>query len=389
MARKRRTFDVSGSLDGGDAQGEKFDLIVPVFRDHVEILPPEESAPPALPQKPRDVIDPRKLSPEAAAFVGASKSPETLRVYGYHWRVFHRWMVARGKRALPSDPHDVASYVADRALKGVTPAEDEIAGHEPWGTSTINQALAAIGLMHEMRGFDSPRSKRVVKAAWSGIRRTKGARPERKEALKVDVLVSIARAYDVTNLRDLRNKSILLLGWSAALRRGELAALEVGDLRREARGFRVDLQRHFSGGHVLPGTKTNPSGEDEETIAISMGENHATCPVLSTEAWLEAAKIESGPLYRAVSSRGKVSSEGITPQTVATTLKDACERLGLDPRGFSGHSLRAGLATSAAMAGRAPWSIQKKTRHKSLDMLMRYIRDAEIFGDDAGKGLGL
>lgn len=366
------------------------------------LLPVPASPPPAsvASVRPKDMpLQVEKLSPEARAFLGASRAPATIEAYSYHWAAFVRWCRRNEKVELPADPHVVADYAASRALVGVPPEErpPEDGEHrtyaERWSGSMIAQALAAIGLMHEFRGFDSPRGALAVKRVWEGIRRKAGMRPDRKAAISVEELRAISQAYG-TSLRDLRDRALLLLGFTAALRRGELVAIKVEDLRPDPKGIRLNLARHFSGKTIEVGTKANQAGSQDEILPVAFGEHEDTCAVRAVRAWLGAAKIEEGFVFRAIYQGKKgqpdtIAREGLKPQTVALIVKDACERLNLDPALYAGHSLRAGLATSAARAKKAPWTIAKKTRHKNLDMLARYIRDAGLFDEDAAEGIGL
>jgi len=179
-------------------------------------------------------LDLSKLSPEARAFVSASKAPETVRVYSYHWRAFERWCVARGVRPLPADPHSIADYIAHRALHGVEPlesADDQAMDAsrrvnapegsyiprrtyaERWKYSTITQALAAIRLMHRMNGLESPCDAMVVEEAKRGISAVAGALPEKKQAISVQQLrESLEKLGD--DLAGKRDRALLLLGFS-------------------------------------------------------------------------------------------------------------------------------------------------------------------------------
>lgn len=374
--RRRELSDAEWGI--GDAKSAPAGDLLPA------VQPP--AAPPS-PVAPKDAVDPAKLSPEARAFVAASMAPETVRSYSYHWNAFARWCRLHGLRDCPVDSHDLANYIAARAKHGVPLEEDPGATGAPWAAVTIAQALASIGAMHEFRGFDSPRGTRAVKHAWKGIRREKGVAPQRRaEALSVKHLraASIALRKDDT-LDSKQDRSLVLLGFAGALRRGELLALEVQDIAWVDEGIRLTLRRHYSGSTVTPGTKTNPAGAVDEVLGIGRGRG-STCPVQALREWMDAAEIKEGRIFRVI-RLGVVTERPLGPQGVVRAIKTACERLGLDPALYSGHSLRAGLATAAAKAKKAPWVIQKRTRHKSIAMLERYIRDAGIFDEDAAEGL--
>lgn len=392
--RKKRAQLSDADWGFGEAESEK----------------PKDLLPAALSKPPSEALDLFKLSPEAKAFVGAAKAPETQRVYKYHWRVFERWAKSRGFAALPADSSTIADYASFRALHGVT--EDEASvdlsrderlraaeeGRAPvrsyaerWKVSTVRQALAAIRLMHRYNGFPNPCDSITVEEVMKGIAAVAGAKPVRKDAISVEQLRLASRALG-NDLKGKRDRALLLLGFAAMLRRGELAALEVGDLRWEAGGLVLDLRRHFSGSVVVPGTKANRGGARDEAVGVTSGEHEETCPVRAVRTWLSDSKIAEGRVFRAVRQVGaapEAVGEPLTPQTVALVVKDALARVGLDPKTYAGHSLRAGGATSAARAGKSLPAIQRQTRHANLDMLMRYIREAGLFEDNASEGIGL
>ena len=358
-----------------------------------------------VPYEDRDgALELAKLSPEARAFAAASLAPETLRVYGYHWRAFERWCEARALESLPAAPPTVAEYFSFRSLRGVPPEESKVdqdrdarlraAGvrvyvprrtyTERWSFSSMGPAKAAIRLRHRLLAFANPCDSQVVDSVLAGIRRVAGAARDRREALPADALAGIAEKLG-TDLRGLRDRALILVGFAGALRRSELAAIEVEDLREEPEGYRLDLKRHFSGKTVLPGTKTNVGGAERELVALRRGRVAKTCPVAALSTWLAAARISTGRVFRAV-RRGTVG-EPLTPQTVALIVKGAVQLVGLDPADFAGHSLRSGLATSAYRAKHSMEAIRKKGRWASYEMLKVYIREAGLFEDDAAEGL--
>lgn len=418
MARKvnrGRDEDWSGGPARKDPEPEPETLLPApvepeVKRAEVVPVPPPTPAPLVLPQ---DRVEREKLSDEAARYFDSSKAPETQRTYRYHWRAFERWCRVMGVASLPADPHHVANYVAFRAERGVPPQEaaDDLAADarlressadsyvprrtyaERWKFSTLKQSLAAIRLVHRYEGHLNPGDSQAVSEVMDGIRKTVGARADRKEPITRSHLEHATEALG-SDMRGLRDRSILLLGFASMLRRGELAALEVRDLSFSQEGLKLDLARHFSGEKVMPGTKTNPGAERPESLGIARSKSPGLCPVVSTRAWLDAAKITEGRLYRAVhESKPKEGpvvytlGEPLSPQTVALVVKDAVARMGLDPKAYSGHSLRRGGATSAFRAGKSLPSVQRQTRHAKLDTLMIYLAEAGLFDDNASEGI--
>jgi site-specific recombinase XerD len=169
------------------------------------------------------------------------------------------------------------------------------------------------------------------------------------------------------SLAGVRDRALLLLGFAGAFRRSELVALDVADLSFTARGVEVTIRR----------SKTDQEGAGR-VVAIPLGSQAETCPVRSLRAWLEAAGIEAGSIFRAVNRWGRVGGR-LADRDVACTVKRAAERAGLDPAAFSGHSLRAGLATSAALAGKSDRAIMATTGHKSRAMVDRAELDPPAF----------
>jgi integrase len=188
--------------------------------------------------------------------------------------------------------------------------------------------------------------------------------------LKDDMVLLLAQAKD--DLKGHRDKALLLLGFCAALRRSELAAVRVEDLEFTSQGIIL----------TLPRSKTDQTGQGRK-IGIPKGRGGRICPVGSVGLWMKQSGIHSGPLFRAITKGGVLSDQVLSNRAVANIVKDYAQKAGLDPARHSGHSLRAGLATSAAQHGVSSWKIRAQTGHRSDAMLARYIRDGDIFSDNA------
>jgi site-specific recombinase XerD len=176
-------------------------------------------------------------------------------------------------------------------------------------------------------------------------------------------------------LKGLRDRALLLFGFAGAFRRSELVALDVADLEETEDGFKVTIRR----------SKTDQEGHGV-TIAIARGIT-ACCPVKGIKAWLQAAGISEGPLFRPVAKGGRLGTKRLTDQSVCSIVKAYAERIGLKAADFGAHSLRAGFLTSAARRGASVFKMRDVSRHKSMDVLQAYVRDAELFKDHAGIGL--
>ena len=177
-----------------------------------------------------------------------------------------------------------------------------------------------------------------------------------------------------TDLKGLRDRAILLLGFAGAFRRSELVALNIADLEFCADGLRVSIRK----------SKTDQEGLGA-TIAVAPGS--IACPVDAVRAWIRAAGISDGPLFRPVTRTGKISPRRLSARAVAELVKAYARRAGLKAADFSGHSLRSGFLTSAAARGASIFKMMDVSRHKSIDTLRGYVRDAEMFRDHAGNGL--
>jgi site-specific recombinase XerD len=297
----------------------------------------------------------------AADFAKNSKSPATREAYASDFRIFESWCRSRGLSALPAIAESLCAFLADEAAAGRR-------------ASTLGRRLAAIRYFHRAAGYETPTSDEKVKAVLSGIRRTIGAAPARKRAATSDMVIAMSATG--ASLRALRDRAIILLGFAGAFRRSELVALNVDDLEESAEGMLVTLRR----------SKTDQEGLGRR-VAIPRGE--IACPVAALRAWLDAAGISEGAIFRRIFNKcsQRMTDRRLAPRNVAAIVKQGAARLGFDPSTFGGHSLRAGFVTSAVKRGANLIKITDVTGHRSLEMLKTYSRDAEAFVGHAGAGL--
>jgi site-specific recombinase XerD len=292
-------------------------------------------------------------------FVAQQKAPSTRLAYESDWKSFSIWCLARGAQTLPANSGHVAAYIAHCADSGLR-------------ASSISRRVAAIADRHKQAGYDpSPTASAGVKATLAGVRREIGAAKKGKAAATADIIGKMMAAAP-DNMIGLRDKALLAICFSAALRRSELVAIQVDDLTDTPDGIRLRIRR----------SKTDAEGIGVD-IAIPRG--CRICPVEMLKTYMTAAKIESGPVFRPVRLGGKVSDQALKGDTVARIVKRYIKRLGgLDVASFSAHSLRAGFITSAAEAGASIWKISEVSRHASVDVLRGYIRSVELFKEHAG-----
>ena len=299
----------------------------------------------------------------AREFARLSKAESTLRGYRADWRDFCAWCERTGQRALPASAEVVAAYIA------------ECAGRLKVGS--IQRRLNAIAEAHKATGLGSPTSEGMVKNTLKGIRRALGtATVQKAPALTADIRAMVD-ATD-TGLIGLRDRALILLGFAGAFRRAEIVGLDVADLDIGRDGLTVTLRR----------SKTDQEGQGRR-IGIPYGSNPHTCPVRTLQSWLESSAITAGPLFRSINRHGQAQRGSLSPVDVARVVKKLTERAGLDPAKYSGHSLRAGHATSAAAAGASERSIMGQTGHRSVQMVRRYIREGSLFRENSAGKLGL
>ncbi|HEY1654358.1 MAG TPA: site-specific integrase [Candidatus Tumulicola sp.] len=237
--------------------------------------------------------------------------------------------------------------------------------------ATIRHHLVAIAFAHRERGLELPTTHEVVRRLLRGIARTIGSAQVRKSAVTLEALRAMLLAIRDDGLKAKRDRAIVLLGFSAALRRSELAALTIDDLRFCKEGLRVTIRR----------SKTDQTGEGAE-IAVPLVANRSLCAVRAVRAWLDAAGLTAGPLFRTFTLRREITDRAIDGRDVANLVKALADRARIEGD-FSGHSLRAGFVTSAARAKVSLDSIARTTRHRSLAVLMTYVRPAQAFDDVA------
>ena len=288
---------------------------------------------------------PAALGQEADAargYAAASRAASTRLIYDADWQRFQTWCAACGVPPLPADPGAVARFCAGEAEAGRAP-------------STITRRLAAIGWAHKRAGHKPPQHADgggAIAEVMAGIRRSRAAPPAQKAAADADVLRDMLRACAGEKLRAVRARAVLAIGFAGAFRRSELVALRVEDIRRDAEGIRVVIRR----------SKADQEGEGA-VVAIPHGDRLR--PVAALDAWLAAARVAEGFVFRRIGRAGQVTDEPMSDRAVARLVQAVAKAAGYDPALFGGHSLRAGFITSAARTGASIFKIQEISRHRS------------------------
>ena len=237
---------------------------------------------------------------------------------------------------------------------------------------TLARRAVAIGKAHRSMDYPDPCNGDLVRSTLRGIRRLQGTAQRRVDPLLREDILAVVDALPST-IKGSRDRALMLVGFAGAFRRSELVSLQVEDVRFVPEGMTLRLRR----------SKTDQSGEGRD-IGIPFARSR-TCPVKALREWLDRGAITCGPIFRSVGKGGRVQASALTSQSVALIVKHYAAKVGLDPARVSGHSLRAGLITSAAKLGVSTYKIRQQSGHASDAMLARYIRDGELFiGNAAG-----
>ena len=318
-----------------------------------------------LPDRPTDTqIGPlAEIADRASEFIQQSKAKNTVRAYRADWTHFDSWCKAHGQASLPATADTVALYVSDLA-----------ATHKP---STLTRRISAISQAHQIAGLETPTGSAKVRLVMAGIRRTLGTAQEAKTPVLVDDLKRMVSRLP-EGLLGVRDRALLLNGFCGAFRRSELVALDVADAAFTREGLVLTIRR----------SKTDQEGEGRK-IGIPYASHVETCPIRSLQDWLEKSGITEGPLFRPINRHRKMAATRLSAAAVGDIVKKYVEAVGLDASHFAGHSLRSGLASSAAAAGASERSIMNQTGHRSVGMVRRYIKDGSLFRENAAAVVGL
>jgi integrase len=300
---------------------------------------------------PGSAVNCTKLPDAVLGYVRASLADNTRRAYLSDLAHFENW----GGR-VPASAETVARYLAAHA--------------DTLRVATLVRRIASISKAHQTRGAPNPARSELVRTTLRGIKRARRCTQRQAKPLLRADLVLVLDAMG-SGLKDIRDRTLLLIGFAGALRRSELVSLDVAEVEHVRRGVAIHL-RH---------SKTDQDGRGD-TIAIPYGRSRY-CAVLALDAWLAASGITEGAIFRPVDRHGRVHAGRLSSEAVSIVVRERVAAAGLDPTSYSGHSLRAGFATSAAQAGVQAWRIRTQTRHASDAMLARYIREGELFNGNA------
>ncbi len=303
----------------------------------------------------------KKLEIETLDNLKLSKAKNTIRAYKSDFNDFVLFCSKHGMKSMPSDPKIISLYLTHLSKKSKY--------------STLKRRLASINVMHRYKGHYLDTKHPIIVENLMGIRRVKGSIQKGKKPLLINHLKSIINVIDQQKIEDIkkfRDKSLILIGFGGGFRRTELISIDHEDLEFVPEGLKITIKR----------SKTDQFGEGLiKGLPYFTNENY--CPVANLKRWLEITNIKSGPIFRRFSKGSSLTEKRLTDQSVVLLMKKYLNLGGIDNKNFAGHSLRSGFATVAAESGADERSIMRMTGHKTTQMVRRYIREANIFKNNA------
>ena len=308
------------------------------------------------------ITDLKALQEETILNLQSSKANNTVRAYKSDFNDFGLFCAQNGLKSLPSEPKIVSLYLTQLSTNNVK-------------MSTLKRRLVSIGVIHKLKGHYLDTKHPSIIENIMGIKRRKGSVQKGKKPILINSLKKIINVIDQQKkeeIKKLRDRSIILIGFSGGFRRNEIVSLDYDDLDFVPEGLKLSIRR----------SKTDQFGEGF-TKALPYFDSSQYCPVVSLKKLLDLSKIRSGPVFRRFSKGSKLSQNRLTDQTVALLIKEYLNLAGIDSQNFSGHSLRSGFATSAAESGVEERNIMAMTGHKSTEMVRRYIKEANLFKNNA------
>jgi len=308
------------------------------------------------------ITDIKALQEETLLNLQSSKANNTVRAYKSDFKDFGLFCAQNNFKSLPSEPKIVSLYLTYLSTKEAK-------------MSTLKRRLVSIGVIHRLKGYYLDTKHPSIIENIMGIKRRKGSIQKGKKPILINHLKQLINVIDEQkneDIKKLRDRSIILIGFSGGFRRNEIVSLDYDDLDFVEEGLKIQIRR----------SKTDQFGEGL-VKALPYFNNTKYCPVISLKKWIEISRINSGPLFKRFLKGSKLSGNRLTDQTVALLIKEYLRLAGIDDKNYSGHSLRSGFATSAAESGAEERSIMAMTGHKSTEMVRRYIKEANLFKNNA------
>ena len=307
------------------------------------------------------ITDIKKLHEDTLNNLRTSKATNTLRAYKSDFKDFEFFCSKHSFNSLPTEPKVVSLYLTQLSTS--------------CKMSTLRRRLVSIGVVHRLKGHYLDTKHPVIIENLLGIKRKKGSIQIGKKPILINHLKQIINVIDeqkIEKIKKLRNRTLILVGFGGGFRRTELVSINHEDLDFVEEGVKITLRR----------SKTDQFGEGV-IKGLPYFANEKYCPVLSLKNWLTLSKIKSGPIFKRFAKGSIITRHRLTDQSVVLLIKECLKIAGIDNQNFSGHSLRSGFATVAADSGADERSIMAMTGHKTTQMVRRYIREANIFKNNA------
>ena len=307
------------------------------------------------------VTDLKKLHQDTLNNLKSSKATNTLRAYKSDFKDFAIFCAKHGFNSMPSDPKIVSLYLTQLSSNSKI--------------STIRRRLVSIGVIHKLKGHYLDTKHPIIIENLMGIKRKKGSMQIGKKPILINHLKQIINVIDeqkIDEIKKIRNRTLILVGFSGGFRRTEIVSIDHEDIDFVEEGLKIYLKR----------SKTDQFGEGL-VKGIPYFNNEKYCPVTSLKNWVNLSKIKTGPIFRRFVKGSILTDHRLTDQSVVLIIKEYLKLAGIENKNFAGHSLRSGFATVAAESGADERSIMAMTGHKTTQMVRRYIKEANIFKNNA------
>ncbi len=305
--------------------------------------------------------DIKALHEETLSNLKTSKANNTLRAYRSDFKDFGGFCAKHGFKSMPTDPKVVSLYLTYLSKSSKI--------------STLRRRLVSIGVIHKLKGHYLDTKHPIIIENLMGIKRTKGSKQIGKKPLLINHLkeiINVINQQDIDEIVKLRNKTLILIGFGGGFRRSELISIDYDDVEFVDEGVKIILKK----------SKTDQFGEGM-IKGLPYFSKEIYCPVVNLMNWLKISKIKNGPIFRRFAKGSTLTKNRLTDQSVVLIIKNCLKLAGIENNNFSGHSLRSGFATVAAEAGADERSIMAMTGHKTTQMVRRYIKEANIFKNNA------
>jgi site-specific recombinase XerD len=308
------------------------------------------------------ITDIKALQDQTLNNLKSSKANNTIRAYRSDFKDFSVFCAKNGFKSFPTDSKVVALYLTYLSSKGTK-------------ISTLKRRLVSLGVIHKLKGHYLDTKHPIIIENLMGIKRKIGSFQQGKKPILINQLKSIINVIDnekTKEIKKIRDKTLILIGFGGGFRRSELVSIDYNDVELVSEGVKIVIRR----------SKTDQFGEGM-VKGLPYFSNQNYCPVLHLKKWLELSNIKSGPIFRRFSKSFKLSENRLTDQSVALLLKNYLDVAGIENKNYSGHSLRSGFATVSAEFGADERSIMAMTGHKTTQMVRRYIKEANLFKNNA------